>query len=48
MKARHLAEGFRIPVLFTIALWFVTFLMMAGLEAIWYLDEHLLAFRVSF
>ncbi len=41
MSGRDLIESIRIPVFFVVAMWVIIFLMMIGIEAIWFIDDHI-------
>ena len=43
MNSRDLIESIRIPVLFVVVMWLIVAAMMIGIEAIWYIDDHVLA-----
>ena len=41
MNSRGLVDALQIPVALTILLWLIIFLMMVGIEAIWYIDRQI-------
>lgn len=41
MSGRNIFEAIRIPVLLAVAMWVIIFLIMVGIEAIWFIDEHI-------
>ena len=43
MNSRDLMESIRIPVLFVVEMWLIIAAMMIGIEAIWYIDDHILS-----
>lgn len=35
-------ESLRIPVVFAITMWLVVFAILMAIEAVWFIDDHLL------